>query len=80
MERHLDALRYAREHLAPWADQYMQEMQRAVATLAFTSKTPCLLYQELFQDAQWQQLEVCSCIDLACVSRSGRRYCPHGAL
>lgn len=30
-----DAIAYAREHLAPWANQYLPEFQKAIATIAF---------------------------------------------
>lgn len=30
-----DAIAYARRHLAPWANQYLPEFQKAIATIAF---------------------------------------------
>lgn len=55
-ERRLEAIAYARRHLAPWASLYMAELQRAVATLAFTAKTRCTAYRSLFKDSQWDAL------------------------
>ena len=34
----------------------MPELQRALATLAFTAKTSCSPYKELFEEGQWQEL------------------------
>lgn len=33
-----------------------QELQRAVATLAFRAHTTCARYAELFADSQWDEL------------------------
>ncbi len=46
----LEAIAYARRHLAPWAGQYMQELQRAAALLAFQAGTLCTPYRQLFED------------------------------
>jgi macrophage erythroblast attacher len=35
---------------------YLPELQRAVATLAFTAKTTCTTYAALFSEQQWQDL------------------------
>ncbi|GIL58864.1 hypothetical protein Vafri_13831 [Volvox africanus] len=50
------AIAYARAHLAPWAGQYMAELQRAVATLVFTPQTRCNAYRTLFDESQWRTL------------------------
>jgi macrophage erythroblast attacher len=55
-ERRLDAIAYARGYLEPWATLYMAELQRAVATLAFSPRTRCAPYKALFEDAQWEML------------------------
>ena len=44
-DQRLAAIKHARAHLAPWAGQHMAELQRAVATLAFTSATKCAPYR-----------------------------------
>lgn len=46
----LEAIAYARRHLAPWAGQYMPELQRAAALLAFQAGTQCGPYQQLFEE------------------------------
>ncbi|GIL77197.1 hypothetical protein Vretimale_3149 [Volvox reticuliferus] len=50
------AIAYARAHLAPWAGQYMADLQRAVATLVFTAQTRCDAYRTLFDESQWHVL------------------------
>ncbi|GLC37386.1 hypothetical protein PLESTB_001592900 [Pleodorina starrii] len=50
------AIAYARAHLAPWAGQYMGELQRTVAALVFTPTTRCAAYRQLFDEGQWRQL------------------------
>lgn len=55
-EDRLAAIAYARANLAPWASSHMTELQRAVATLAFTARTRVEVYKSLFDDAQWQTL------------------------
>jgi hypothetical protein len=44
----LEAVAYARRHLAPWAPQHMAELQRAAALLAFQAGTQCAPYKALF--------------------------------
>ena len=46
----LEAIAYARRHLAPWAGQHMQELQRAAALLAFQAGTQCAPYRQLFEE------------------------------
>jgi len=55
-DKRLDAIQYARTYLAPWAPLYMQELQRAVATLAFTCRTTCPPYSALFEEGAWAAL------------------------
>ncbi|PRW44610.1 macrophage erythroblast attacher [Chlorella sorokiniana] len=52
----LEAIAYARRHLAPWASQYLPELQRAAALLAFQAGTQCAPYKQLFDDARWGEL------------------------
>lgn len=55
-ERMLDAILYARKHLAPWGATNMKELQQAMATLAFKSTTDCPPYKTLFDEKQWESL------------------------
>ncbi|GBF92095.1 hypothetical protein Rsub_04442 [Raphidocelis subcapitata] len=55
-ERRLDAVAYARRHLAPWAGQHMPELQRALGALAFGPRPRCARYAALFEDEAWQRL------------------------
>lgn len=55
-DQRLAAVAYARQHLAPWAPQHMAELQRALATLAFTSTTKVGCYKALFEEGQWSAL------------------------
>ncbi|KAG1678956.1 hypothetical protein FOA52_013019 [Chlamydomonas sp. UWO 241] len=55
-ERRLDAVAYARTHLAPWASTYMPELQRAFAALIFTRSTKCKPYADLFDASAWPEL------------------------
>lgn len=61
-EQRLAAVAYARSHLAPWASAgHMPQLQRALATLAFGTRTlaerPKLApYAALFSDAAWGSL------------------------
>lgn len=52
----LEAIAYARRHLAPWAGQHMQELQRAAALLAFQAGTQCAPYRQLFEEERWAEL------------------------
>ncbi|EFN55158.1 hypothetical protein CHLNCDRAFT_57944 [Chlorella variabilis] len=52
----LEAIAYARRHLAPWAPQHMPELQRAAALLAFQAGTQCAPYRQLLDDARWLEL------------------------
>ena len=51
-----DAIAYARRHLAPWAEQYPDELQRAAALLAFRGATTCPPYAALLSDDRWRDL------------------------
>jgi hypothetical protein len=62
-EQRLEAIAYARRHLAPWAPQHMGELQRALGALAFGPRPRCSRYQALFEDGAWQ------------VRRAGRSHC-----
>ncbi|KAL6760719.1 CTLH/CRA C-terminal to lish motif domain-containing protein [Haematococcus lacustris] len=57
-ERRMEAVAYARAHLAVWAATYMPELQRAMALLAFRPDPDhCPApYLELYQEQQWEQL------------------------
>eukprot|EP00897_Mesotaenium_endlicherianum_P005360 jgi/Mesen1/4852/ME000244S04028 len=44
-EKMLEAVAYARRHLAPWSGTHMKELQQAMATLAFRSTTDCAGYK-----------------------------------
>ena len=55
-ERLLDALKYARVHLAPWAGAHLPELQRALAALAFRAGTACEPYAALFAPGAWERL------------------------
>ena len=55
-EQLLDALKYARAHLAPWAGAHLPELQRALAALAFRAGTACEPYAALFAPAAWARL------------------------
>ncbi|KAI8463566.1 MAG: CTLH/CRA C-terminal to lish motif domain-containing protein [Monoraphidium minutum] len=55
-EQRLDAIAYARRHLAPWAPQHMAELQRALGALAFGPRPRCGRYQSLFEDGAWERL------------------------
>jgi len=55
-EQLLDALRYARARLAPWAGAHLPELQRALAALAFRAGTACEPYAALFAPGAWGRL------------------------
>ncbi|KAJ7537745.1 hypothetical protein O6H91_11G020300 [Diphasiastrum complanatum] len=55
-EKMMDAIMYARKHLAPWGRTNMKELQQAMATLAFKSSTDCTSYKMLFDAKQWDNL------------------------
>ena len=50
------AITYARQYLAPWAEQYPKQVQRLAALLAFKPDTTCLSYASLFEDQRWSTL------------------------
>ena len=50
------AIRYARSHLAQWAEAYEAEHQRACALLAFSGTTGCSRYAGLLDDSRWGAL------------------------
>jgi hypothetical protein len=50
------AIRYARMHLAQWAEAYEAEHQRACALLAFSGTTGCSRYAGLLDDSRWGAL------------------------
>eukprot|EP00899_Mesostigma_viride_P016256 jgi/Mesvir1/24631/Mv21940-RA.1 len=52
----MEAISYARKHLAPWGATHMQELQQAVALLAFKPTTTCPAYAQLFCKSQWRSL------------------------
>lgn len=51
------AIAHARSYLAPWAEQYPAELQRAAALLAFGPDTTCAPYAALLSEDRWQDLE-----------------------
>ena len=51
------AIAHARSYLAPWAQQYPSELQRAAALLAFGPNTSCPPYAALLSEERWQDLE-----------------------
>lgn len=62
--RSLDAIKHARQHLAPWAGQYMQDLQRATAVLAFRPRSGdgmsngvAAAYADLFSPSAWEALQ-----------------------
>jgi macrophage erythroblast attacher len=55
-DRMIDAIMYARKHLASWGATNMKELQQAMATLAFKSNTDCPGYKILFDAQQWNNL------------------------
>jgi len=50
------AIGYARKHLSPCATTNMEEIQKAMATLAFLKDTSCPRYQPLFDIRRWEDL------------------------
>ena len=44
-DENMQAITYARKHLAPWGATHMKELQRVMATLAFRSNTDCQSYK-----------------------------------
>jgi len=52
----MEAIKYARKHLSPWATSEMQDLQRAMAALAFQPETDCFPYMVLFDPSQWDIL------------------------
>ncbi|EES17767.1 macrophage erythroblast attacher [Sorghum bicolor] len=52
----IQAIAYARKHLAPWGNMHMKELQRVTATLVFRSNTNCTPYKILFEQERWDYL------------------------
>jgi len=52
----LEAIDYARQNLAQWAPQHMDELQRVIATIAFQAHTECQRYKELFLPERWDTI------------------------
>eukprot|EP00128_Syssomonas_multiformis_P004293 Colp12_sorted_trinity150504_noHs@31230 len=42
--KRIDAIKYSRKYLAPWAETNMKEVQQAMAALAFQANTDCPTY------------------------------------
>lgn len=55
-DKRLEAVAYSRLHLAPWAPAHMPELQRVLATLAFSPTTKVAAYRALFSEQQWAAL------------------------
>jgi macrophage erythroblast attacher len=51
-----EAVFHARQHLAPWANDYLKELQHAAGALAFKSDTTCPAYQAVYQEERWTDL------------------------
>ncbi|XP_057866659.2 protein MAEA homolog [Cryptomeria japonica] len=56
VDQSMDAIAYARKHLAQWGKTYLKDLQQAMATLAFKSNTDCATYKILFDAKQWDDL------------------------
>lgn len=54
--RRMDAVRYARKHLANGGEEMLGDLKSAMALLAFTPETPCRKYQRLFSIKRWDDL------------------------
>eukprot|EP00192_Tetraselmis_astigmatica_P012651 CAMPEP_0117654264 /NCGR_PEP_ID=MMETSP0804-20121206/3650_1 /TAXON_ID=1074897 /ORGANISM="Tetraselmis astigmatica, Strain CCMP880" /LENGTH=399 /DNA_ID=CAMNT_0005460531 /DNA_START=60 /DNA_END=1260 /DNA_ORIENTATION=- len=52
----MEAILYARRHLAEWAKTDMGELQKYMAALAFKPGTACYPYMVLFDSSQWDML------------------------
>ncbi|KAL4858795.1 hypothetical protein ACK3TF_001186 [Chlorella vulgaris] len=52
----LEAIAYARRHLAPWAPQYMPELQQAATLLTFQAGLEIEPYKQLLDNARWLDL------------------------
>mmetsp|Transcript_5102 Transcript_5102/g.10456 ORF Transcript_5102/g.10456 Transcript_5102/m.10456 type:complete len:393 (-) Transcript_5102:261-1439(-) len=52
----MDAITYARKHLAPWAKTHMKELQQAMATLVFVNDLEASPYKHLFDDSRWEDV------------------------
>jgi macrophage erythroblast attacher len=52
----IGAISHARLHLTPWAGQYPEELQHAVALLAFKADTSCGPYAALLDQHRWVDL------------------------
>lgn len=51
-----EGIAYARRYLAPWAEHYPSEVQRAAALLAFGADTACPPYAALLSEERWDDL------------------------
>lgn len=52
------AIKYARAHLAMWANESCEEEHhRVFASIIFTSSTSCPVYQDMFSDERWSILK-----------------------
>eukprot|EP01026_Neomeris_dumetosa_P014724 TRINITY_DN1541_c0_g2_i1.p1 TRINITY_DN1541_c0_g2~~TRINITY_DN1541_c0_g2_i1.p1 ORF type:complete len:394 (-),score=35.18 TRINITY_DN1541_c0_g2_i1:376-1557(-) len=63
-QRTIDAIMYARKHLASWSTSQTKDLQRALATAIFTSDSKYPPYQELFKEERWQALVELYCQEL----------------
>jgi len=52
----VQAIGYARKHLAPSAATNMKDIQKAMATLAFSTDTKCERYRPMFDPLRWAEL------------------------
>jgi len=55
-QERLEAVQYARTHLAPWASQLMPELQHAFAALVFAKNPSSKPYADLFDEGAWAKL------------------------
>lgn len=51
-----EAVMYARDHVAEWAVDYLEDVQHAAGALAFRATTECPRYKNLFHDQRWHEL------------------------
>ena len=52
----LDAVQYARMHLAPWSSIYSKQFYEAMGVLVFGPGTKCERYRKYFAPARWDEL------------------------
>lgn len=58
-DERMGAVAHARKHLAPWAEHYLGDLQRAMAALALTKHTRCTAYRCVLAQAFGRGLMSC---------------------